>query len=448
VRRKLPFPTLLTLALLLLHGAAHACQYNVRDVGFVELTTDPYHLYYILPDTTPESLRDTLDATTTVALLDTNLAFEIRSPESARAMPALVPLLDTRDPQLPAAALLSPDQRLLPLDLAPVLAAPDPEAALQGFLERLIASPARDALREKALEQFGVVLLLESPDPAANTRAAEATQDALTRIHTRMNMLPKPIAKPPVMHTLTQDHAAAEPILLWALGLDAPPAQPTAVLLYSRVRRMGPNITGDDITPKRIEDFLGVVGADCECGLDRKWMQGSMLPIRWDTPLRERLAASLGFDPEDPMVKTEISILVSKSAKGGAPGARGLNATTGTRLGYAEMTGDDPSQQRGGEAPAEEADATTDSVGETTPEETLPPAVTIMANTPPAPDAASTASPPAAAPSAPAEAAAQAVDDRSTRTALTLFPLMAALLLCSILISAIILWRARATHGR
>ncbi len=192
---------------------------------------------------------------------------------------------------------------------------------------------------------------------------------------------------------------------------------------------MGPNIVGDDITAQRVEDYLGVVGADCECGLDRKWMQGSMLPIRWEEPLRERLAAGLGFDPEDPMVKTEISILVSKSAKGGAPGARGLSGGTGNRLGYSEVVNDAPLEESGEYDSSESADA-------------LPPSVAVMAN--PVPPASPVATDAVAAPSS-----AEAPDTKgAARQSITLFPVIGLVLLCSVIASVVILWRANATRSR
>lgn len=422
-------PIILFLAVVLSSEISSACQYNVRDVGFVELSSDPYQLYLVLPDATEESRKDLIESVTTIALMDTNVDFELRTPESAKAVEALAFVAASRSADQAWAAVVSPDGRAMPVDLAPALAAPDVEAALQGVLDRLVQSPKRDALREEAVDKFGVVLLLEGGEAAANQRAAEAIQDALTRIHTRMKMLPKAIAKPPVLMRLSPEEATAEPVLLWSLGLEGAPSLPTAVLLYSRVRRMGPNIVGDDITAQRVEDYLGVVGADCECGLDRKWMQGSMLPIRWEEPLRERLAAGLGFDPEDPMVKTEISILVSKSAKGGAPGARGLSGGTGNRLGYSEVVDNAPT------VGAEEFE--TDEAAEA-----LPPSVAVMAI--PAQPTPSLATDSVVTPTVTTPSDADSV----TRQSITLFPVIGLVLLCSVIASVVILWRANATHSR
>ena len=36
-------------------------------------------------------------------------------------------------------------------------------------------------------------------------------------------------------------------------------------------------------------------------------MRGRMLPVKWDADRQTRLAKSLGFDPENPMIKLEVS---------------------------------------------------------------------------------------------------------------------------------------------
>ena len=50
-----------------------------------------------------------------------------------------------------------------------------------------------------------------------------------------------------------------------------------------------------------------VIGADCECGLDKNWLQGTMLPMLWDKKTLGRITKNLGFDPENPLIKIEIN---------------------------------------------------------------------------------------------------------------------------------------------
>ena len=53
--------------------------------------------------------------------------------------------------------------------------------------------------------------------------------------------------------------------------------------------------------------------SDLECDLDRRWMHGNMLPVRWDKTIQNQIAQQLGFDPENPVVKMEISQIVGRS---------------------------------------------------------------------------------------------------------------------------------------
>ncbi|MEN6425163.1 MAG: hypothetical protein ABFE13_07360, partial [Phycisphaerales bacterium] len=47
-----------------------------------------------------------------------------------------------------------------------------------------------------------------------------------------------------------------------------------------------------------------------------RWLQGTMLPARWDESLQQKVAASLGFDPESPMVKMEMVSIVRRGMGG------------------------------------------------------------------------------------------------------------------------------------
>jgi hypothetical protein len=52
-----------------------------------------------------------------------------------------------------------------------------------------------------------------------------------------------------------------------------------------------------------------------------------MLPARWDENLQAQAAESLGFDPENPTIKTEISWIIG----------RGTSSYPGVPLGYQEL---------------------------------------------------------------------------------------------------------------
>jgi hypothetical protein len=69
---------------------------------------------------------------------------------------------------------------------------------------------------------------------------------------------------------------------------------------------------GEEITEPNLTGILSIIGADCECGLDVSWTQGTPLPIRWDGKLHAQAAKMLGFDPESPIVKLEASRIIGE----------------------------------------------------------------------------------------------------------------------------------------
>ena len=320
--------TLLTA--LVLAPVTFACEYNVRDVGFVELTTDPYELQVVAGEELDDDARAALSRVGYTALLDTNV--EVRMAEDITSLGTDL-AAELEGLSLPAAVLQSPAGIRQAIELSA-----DAET-LRAELDALVQSPKRTEIQNTVMDRYGIVLVVEGGDRSEFERAVSEAESAITRIHTKMKMLPKAIAQPPALITLERDEFDAESLLLWSLELpEAGPEESIAVVLYGRARRLGPNLTGDDLNAKQIGDFLGVIGADCECGLDRSWMQGTMLPTRWNTDRQALMAQRLGFDPDDPMVKTEISMLISKSARvGGGSDSKGT-ISPDMSFGYQEVT--------------------------------------------------------------------------------------------------------------
>ena len=68
---------------------AVACRYNVRDVGFVDLETEPYHLYFFVRDTLPADLWTRLRDTAVEALAGANILPELVETDTGKSHPAL-----------------------------------------------------------------------------------------------------------------------------------------------------------------------------------------------------------------------------------------------------------------------------------------------------------------------------------------------------------------------
>ncbi len=300
--------------------SAYGCEYNVRAVGFIDVGIEPYRLIVYLPESFPagelSGLKDALE----VALVETNIRFEPVPAGADANHPALESAKAHGIKRSPAAVLVSPDGQSMPLAL------PEKEAALAkavpAALESLLASPLRRQILEKSADTYGVVLLMEGPEPKANAAARETISTAIRNINEQLEYLPtptsgKPIDKPPELMVLDQKSLTREQVLLWTLRLKPEDVnQPRVAVFYGRGRWIGPLFEGENLTAGNLTQLLSVIGGDCECGLDYRWVQGTMLPLRWDEGLQQKAVASLGFDPESPMTKMEMVSIVRRGMGG------------------------------------------------------------------------------------------------------------------------------------
>ncbi len=298
---------------LLLPETALACRYNVRDVGFVDLGAEPYHLYAFLAPDTPEAERDELESAAEDALRETNIRFELIDPAAPPTHPARVhqPPSLSEEARGPFAVLVSPDGPALPV---PIRSAGSSlaEAARKSFAE-LASSPAREALVAATTRSFGVMFLIEGTDADANLRARKILAESIAQIRQHMASLPKAIAQHPLVVALEPSSLARERVLLWTLRQTTDPQpEPRVVVIYGRARWLGPIIRAAELSTRNVVGLFSIIGADCECGMDLAWTQGTRLPVRWPESLHAPLAQALGFDPENPLVKTEISSILSR----------------------------------------------------------------------------------------------------------------------------------------
>ena len=186
-------------------------------------------------------------------------------------------------------------------------------------------------------------------------------QAAIETIISQMGMLPKPIAKPPVLLEIPQDSFSKEKILLWSLGLDVEQlTEPYTIVLHGRGRMIGPILKGEEISEKKLTYILSAIGADCECGLDRKWMQSNMIPLVWNSEIQTRTAKILGFDPESPMIKMEMSRIIGRGFSSRGNAFKDLESFVGLAGGYREIV------------ISFESDNQQDTLTQKTPKQTLP----------------------------------------------------------------------------
>ena len=131
-----------------------------------------------------------------------------------------------------------------------------------------------------------------------------------------MDKLEKEIREPPVVEIISTKEFDLEKAFLWSMGIIEIAQTPQVVILYGRGRMIGPVLRDERLDERSLKAIVNTIGLNCECGLDRKWMQGAMLPQKWDDDLQKRFADQLGFDPESPAIRLEMSQILAKGGKG------------------------------------------------------------------------------------------------------------------------------------
>lgn len=298
---------------LLRSGVALGCRYNVRESGFVYLGAKPYYLWYYVDSNSSADEIAMIKRAAGDILADSSIRPEVVDTATEKNHPAMKHLaaLDV----LARLRLLLVSPRDMTMRVSIPAAGGDFKSRLRTVLARLVRSDVRDEILYKAVKNYAVVLLIEGADNAANTAAVAAIDNAIATIGRQMKFMPKSIANPPVVVKLEAGRGETEKILLWSLGIPAGEFNKTyAAVFYGRARWIGPLLEGDEITEDTVYNILSVVGADCECGLDRELIRGVILPVKWNDEIVALAAKDLGFDPENPMVKIEVSQILKANS--------------------------------------------------------------------------------------------------------------------------------------
>ena len=249
----------------------------MRDVGFVELSSHPYRLYCFLDGAAHADFRRQFLKAASQRFADGNVVAEVIDVTKDVNHPALQFRPDEADSRLPALVLAAQNAELPPLSLQ------TDATAIDDQLQRIVASTLRDAIMNAIINAYAVVVVVEGKSPAENRRAAAAAGFAIKQLNGIKAKLDKPVDTPPKLLTISAEDALREEVLLWSWGLDAEGrTEPSVVTLFGRGRRLGPVVTGADISGTELFDTLALVGKSCECELDRSWMQGPMFPHSWD----------------------------------------------------------------------------------------------------------------------------------------------------------------------
>jgi hypothetical protein len=278
-------------ALLLSCSTVLACKYTIREIGFSTLSKVTYTVYKIDENVAffPKQLSQ--------SFVNANVRTTGLSADDS-SHPAVKFALNQRGLEFPAYILAAPDGRMIVI----------PSSSVH---DAVLSSPVQRRLLGQLPESYAAVLLIEGKDDIKNEIARERVYRACERVTNILPNMPKLVDVGPEMIVVSNADFKQEKVMLWSLGVNQIPEEPIAFVVYGKGRIMGEELNYMQIKGEDAYKLLSIIGADCECGLDRKWMLGYQMPLDWPKETRQDLADELGFDVDNPMVLTEMSRILA-----------------------------------------------------------------------------------------------------------------------------------------
>lgn len=283
------------------------CRYTIREIGFSDVYSKNYRLLIFTNSITAAENVPSILKLSNMLLKDSNVQLEIINIDEQKSSPALKFLDLNNPPDLPAAVFVSPGGRSMLCSFST-----DKKSSEASLIESLVSSAYRNEIIKELIRSYGVVLIVEGTNDALNKQVKAAAREAVKAMKGSLDQMPKIVNEPPEIIIIPHSRINEENILLFGLGITGKNKNDTHVaIMYGRGKIAGPVLMNEQINTKRIYNLLTLVGEDCECGIDNSWMFGDVIPLRWGPEEQADLTRILGFDVENPFVKTEMSQIIS-----------------------------------------------------------------------------------------------------------------------------------------
>lgn len=299
--RLLVLPPLLVLASV----SANACDYTVRDIGFIPHESPRYTLVVMSPSPV------VIDDATKQLCRYWGMATLSLAPPNAGNMPVAIRDHHAEHPITSSIWLMDADRRCLHLQDIQDVSEP---VSLEKLIAQRFSTPTMQHLRLSASTTFAQVLLLD----AQQSREEEAHKAAAS-LKELEPMLPRPVTLPAEVVVVSPERRESESLLLWALGIDSGPIdEAVLVVLYGRGRLAGPALLGEAITHPALVAQLALVGESCECETDRAWLAERTIPFYWDEEDDRTAKSYLGFDPGNQQVQDDVQRVIKRGQRLGS----------------------------------------------------------------------------------------------------------------------------------
>lgn len=288
------------------------CRYSVRDVGFVNIHGQPWHLKMLRPSGADEDQISSWQSVVETQLAGTNVTFEwVRS--DSLAGKRLERLFEGRsNSSLPLAAIYGQNDTVFPMRSLE----DNPKEGLEDLLSSVVHSPMRDKVLDQITSALCAILVVESGESDSDKNVLEIANAAAKQVSRQMWMMEKPTEVGPVVEVISAKEREQEQWLLKSLGLNPTAKEPQLVIVYGQGRRLGDPLIGEDIIEGKIAQVAALCGQSCECELDRVWLYGTQMIHYWGDELAAKAEKHLNFDPGAALVLAEVNGIVSRAGQG------------------------------------------------------------------------------------------------------------------------------------
>ena len=286
---------IIVLLLCMYATSSYACRYTIREIGFSTLSRVTYVLYRVDANSSIFPKQQALGfSDSNITPLALQLTTDSKNP--------IVRFVKANNLKLPAYVLMDQNNRMLSLPT---------DNYENGIEKNSLFSPIQNRMVSELPNIYATVILVEGRNSEENKNAISSVSKACERLVNVIPNMPKMVEEGPNMAVITKDNFEEEKTLLWSLGIEEIPLNPIAFIVYGRGRIMGEKIDYKDMKSDTVFKLLSIIGADCECGLDRKWMLGYQVPLNWPKKVGQLLNDKLGFDVDNPMILAEMSRILA-----------------------------------------------------------------------------------------------------------------------------------------
>ena len=140
--------------------ASFACKYTIREIGFTDIGSQPYLLYFFVQNNTSEDIVSTFRKVAYPVLMDTNVKSEIINVDEQKDHPAIKFLHNWNIGFFPVVILVSFEGKSIVIPFPKIRKST--KEAVWSMTESVVNSRIRGEIVKNIVRSYSIVLLIEA----------------------------------------------------------------------------------------------------------------------------------------------------------------------------------------------------------------------------------------------------------------------------------------------